>query len=131
MKMKKLTRSVLFIAPIFFVVFSGGFANAKTFRMIIGTGWPPVVKSVAQLRDFFAPEIKKRVEATTDHKIDWVFAFGGSVVKPGEGLEGTQDGIVDFGFVAYGFEPAKLSLYNWGYALPFARRQYGNRLPLL
>ena len=47
---------------------------------------------VDRFEDFFGAEIKKRVEATTPHKIDWVTAFGGSIAKMDEVLEAVQDG---------------------------------------
>ena len=44
-------------------------ARAETFRLRIATGHPPAVVYAGQMRDYFQPELKKRVEAKTPHKI--------------------------------------------------------------
>ena len=100
--------------------FSASTASATNFRMTIGAGHPADAAIwVGSVRDFFAPEVKKRVESTTEHKIEWVDAYGGSVAKLGGVLEAVQDGILDVGFVVYPFEPTKLFLHNMGYFVPF------------
>ena len=101
-------------------VFSASGAHAKKFRMTIGAGHPADAAIwTGMVRDFFAPEVKKRVEADTDNKIEWVDAYGGSVAKLGGVLEAVQDGILDVGFIVYPFEPTKLFLHNMGYYIPF------------
>jgi TRAP-type C4-dicarboxylate transport system substrate-binding protein len=88
--------------------------------MTIGSGHPADAAIWAgMVRDFFAPEVKKRVEARTDHKIKWVDAYGGAVAKLGGVLEAVQDGILDVGLIAYPFEPTKLFLHNFCYFVPF------------
>jgi C4-dicarboxylate-binding protein DctP len=107
--------SVLFLMPL-----AAGEATAKTFRLTIGSGHPADAAIWAgQIRDYFAPEVKKRVEATTTHKIKWVDAYGGSVAKLGEILESVQDGILNVGLIVVPFEPVKLFLQNWCYYVPF------------
>jgi TRAP-type C4-dicarboxylate transport system substrate-binding protein len=98
---------------------AAGPAQAKTFRLTIGAGHPPVVVHVNRLANFFAPEVKKRVEAGTDHKIEWVPAWAGSVAKIGGVLESTQDGLLDVGLVSIPFEPTKLFLHNFTLFTPF------------
>lgn len=96
-------------------------AGAETYRLTIGAGasadgaiW------VGQMRDFFAPEVSKRVAAQTKHKIKWVHAYAGAVAKIGGVLEAVQDGIMDVGLVLPLFEPSKLFLHNFGFYIPFS-----------
>ena len=122
MKNKGFTWYVLMIG--FLVIslasFSTSTAYAKNFRLTIGAGHPADAAIwTGMVRDFFAPEVKKRVEAKTGNKIEWVDAYSGSVAKLGGVLEAVQDGILDVGFIVYPFEPTKLFLHNMGYYVPF------------
>jgi len=107
---------------LFFILFGHltmGMADAKTFRLVIGAGNPTAAVWVGTVKDFFSVEVKKRVEATTEHKIEWVEAYGGSVAKLGGVLDAIQDGILNVGYLNYPFEPTKLFLHNWSFVLPF------------
>ena len=93
---------------------------AETFRLTIGAGHPvPAASWVAPMQSFLEVEVKKRVEAKTPHKIEWVEAYGGSVAKLGEVLEAVENGLMDIGDVHVPFEPSKLLAYNFGYFVPF------------
>jgi len=95
-------------------------ADAETFRLTIGAGHPvPAASWVAPMQSFLQVEVKKRVEQTTPHKIEWVEAYGGSVAKLGEVLEAIQSGLMDIGDVHVPFEPSKMLAYNFGYFVPF------------
>lgn len=78
-----------------------------------GTIWVPA------MRDFLAPEITKRVQQKTGHKIEWVNAFAGSVCKLGECLEAVESGLLDIGAIATPFEPTKLMAHNYAFYVPF------------
>ncbi|MEW6667968.1 MAG: TRAP transporter substrate-binding protein DctP [Thermodesulfobacteriota bacterium] len=110
---------ILFVIPIF-STHSYGPAFAKTFALSIGSGVAadplPFVKAV---RDFWCPEVAKRVEKATGHKIKWNYAFGGSVVKLGDELEAVQAGVLDAGIVFPIFENPMLFIHNFGYFAPF------------
>ena len=95
-------------------------ANAETFTLRVGAGHPngPAVY-VADLANYFVPELKKRVEAETDHKIEVVEGYGGSIAGVAETLEAVQNGILDVGAYCFCFEPAKLFLHNFPYYAPF------------
>lgn len=96
-------------------------ARAETFRMSIGAGHPAEAAIwVGMIRDFFAPEVARRVEQKTGHKIEWVPAYGGSVCKLGECLEAIESGLLDVGDLQVPFEPTKLVALNFGYFVPFA-----------
>jgi TRAP-type C4-dicarboxylate transport system substrate-binding protein len=97
-----------------------GSASADTFRLTIGAGHPADAAIwITTMRDFLAPEIAKRVEQKTGHKIEWVSAYGGSVCKLGECLEAVESGLVDIADLHVAFEPTKLMAHNFPYFVPF------------
>ncbi|MEP4248053.1 C4-dicarboxylate TRAP transporter substrate-binding protein [Tateyamaria sp.] len=93
-------------------------ADSFTFR--IGSGHPKgPAPYVTTMSDFFAVEVKKRVEEQTDHTVTFVEAYGGSIAGVAETLESVQQGILDFGGYCICFEPSKLFLHNFPYYLAF------------
>lgn len=97
-----------------------GTASADNFRLTIGAGHPAdAAVWITMMRDFLAPEIAKRVEQKTGHKIEWVNAYGGSVCKLGECLEAVESGLVDIADLHVAFEPTKLMAHNFPYFVPF------------
>lgn len=115
---------------------------ADSFRLTIGAGHPAdAAVWITALRDFFAPEVTKRVKAKTGHTIEWVDAYGGSVCKLGECLEAVETGLVDVADLHVAFEPSKLMAHNFPYFVPFgtpdprvaakAARQVYDRVPAL
>ncbi len=102
------------------VLAGAGTATADTFRLTIGSGHPADAAIwITTMRDFLAPEIAKRVEQKTGHKIEWVSAYGGSVCKLGECLEAVESGLVDIADLHVPFEPTKLMAQNFAYFVPF------------
>ena len=100
------------------IAFAGtAFADSFTFR--IGSGHPngPAVY-VADVADFFVPEVKKRAEAA-GHTVEFVEGYGGAIAGVAETLESVQNGILDIGAYCICFEPAKLFLHNFPYYTPF------------
>lgn len=109
---------IIFVLTVFFSF--PGVTLAKTFRLVIGAGHPVDASVwITPMRDFMQVEVKKRVEAETEHKIEWVEAYGGSLAKLGEVLEAVQTGLMDIGDTHVPFEPSKLKAYNFGYFVPF------------
>lgn len=108
------------VAAVFLAIASIGTASADTFRLTIGSGHPAdAAVWISTMRDFLAPEIAKRVEQKTGHKIEWVNAYGGSVCKLGECLEAVESGLVDIADLHVAFEPTKLMAHNFPYFVPF------------
>ena len=95
-------------------------AHADDITMRIGSGHPagPAVY-VALVKDYFVPEVKKRVEAETEHTIKFAEGYGGAIAGVAETLEAVQNGILDIGAYCFCFEPAKLFLHNFPYYAPF------------
>ena len=113
-------RVFLGIALLLMTVVMCGTASAKTFKLTAGFGLPadalPFIKAV---RDYWAPEIKKRVESRTEHKIDWTLHFTGSVVKIPDEFEAVHDGILDVSMAFPIFENPALFIHNFSYFAPF------------
>lgn len=102
--------------------------GAETFQMTVVAGHPPATKGVAAVRDFFIPEIDRRlVEAGGEHSIEWTEAYAGSVADVRGVLEAVEDGIADFGYVPHLFEADNVPLEQITYVTPFGT----NDLPLL
>ena len=69
---------------------SVGTAFADDITIRIATGHPPGVVYAGLMKDYFEPELKKRVEERTDHTINFVEGYSGSIVKVAETFEGVR-----------------------------------------
>jgi TRAP-type C4-dicarboxylate transport system substrate-binding protein len=94
-------------------------AHAEEITLRIGSGHPPGVVYAGLMIDFFQAELKKRVEERTEHTINFVEGYSGSIVKVTETLEGVQDGVLDIGGFCFCFEPSNLPLHAFQVMLPF------------
>ena len=95
-------------------------AMAKTYKLTVAAGHPPIFLWVTLTRDFFIPEVDKGLAAAGGKdKIEWNQAYGGTVAKLGGVLEAVEEGIVDVGFVGTIFEAPKMPLHNISYMTPF------------
>lgn len=99
-------------------------ASADTFTLRIGSGHPkgptPYVNTMS---DFFAVEVKKRVAEQTEHKVEFVEAYGGAIAGVSDTLESVQQGILDIGAFCICFEPSKMFVHNFPYYLAFGPEQ--------
>ncbi len=98
---------------------AGTSAVAEEITLRIGSGHPPGVVYAGLMIDYFQPELKRRVEERTDHTINFVEGYSGSIVKVTEVLEGVQGGIIDIGGMCYCFEPSNLPLHAFQVMMPF------------
>ncbi len=119
-KRVKATRAKIAILTASLLSVTGFAAHAEDITLRIGAGHPagPAVY-VGDTANFFVPEVKKRVEAETDHTIEFVEGYGGAIAGVAETLEAVQNGILDIGAYCMCFEPAKLFLHNFPYYAPF------------
>jgi C4-dicarboxylate-binding protein DctP len=96
-----------------------GAAHAEDIRLRIASGHPTANTYVNLMQTFFVPEVTKRVAARTSHKVEFVEAYGGAMVKTADTLEGVQSGIVDIGGYCFCFEPSNLPMHAFQVMLPF------------
>jgi len=92
---------------------------ADTFSFRVGSGHP--VKGLSHMEALeyqFLPEVAKRIEERTDHKIKWIKAYSGSLVKLPETLGATQKGLIDIGVINYP-HITELFVQNFPFYFPF------------
>jgi TRAP-type mannitol/chloroaromatic compound transport system substrate-binding protein len=102
-----------------FVITSTVSASADKIKLRIASGHPTGVVYAGLMQNYFQPMVADRVAAETDHEIQWIEGYSGSIVKNTEVLEGVQNGIVDIGGMCYCFEPSNLPLHAFQVMLPF------------
>ncbi len=94
--------------------------SAGTYKLTVAAGHPPVFLWVILARDYFIPEVDKRLKAAGGlDRVVWNQAYGGSIAKIGGVLEAIEEGVVDMGFVGTIFEAPKMPLHNVSYMTPF------------
>jgi len=92
---------------------------ADTINIRIASGHPPTVVYAGLMKNFFQPELKKAIEAKTDHTVNFIEGYSGSIVKVFDTFEGVQNGVVDVGGFCYCFEASKLPMHAFQIMLPF------------
>ncbi len=116
-------------------------ANADTFNLRLASGHAPGFHFVDIARQYFVPELKKRVAERTPHRINVLEAYGGTLAKFGEVLDATGSGVVDLGLFCICHVSGKLRAHNFPFYLPFgptdavvstkATRQVYDKVPYL
>jgi TRAP-type C4-dicarboxylate transport system substrate-binding protein len=96
-----------------------GVAQAENIKLRIASGHPAVNTYVNLMQNFFVPEVSKRVKEKTQHTVEFVEGYGGSMVKVADTLEGVQSGIIDIGGYCFCFEPSNLPLHAFQVMVPF------------
>ena len=95
-------------------------ANAENFTLRIGSGHNPgPVGYVKMMSEFFVPQVTERVAARTDHTVEFIEGYAGTIVGVFDTLEGVQDGVIDIGGFCVCFEEDKTAAMNVTYFLPF------------
>ena len=111
----KLTKIITIL--IFFTVSS----YAETITLRLGSGHPTgALEYTKTAHEWFAPELKKRIESQTKHKVKIQELHAGQVAKVTEVLEATKDGLLDIGFVCLIFEPSNSFHNNFSLMVPFS-----------
>ena len=118
--MKNRTVANILLIALAVIVFCPQTIWAKTYRITIGSGYNPEPYPMHRKWSYeVCGNIKKRVEAETKDKIQWVGAWGGAVAKVGEELEAVESGTLKMGLVMTPVETSKLYLNSFGYNIPF------------
>lgn len=94
-------------------------ALADRITLRIATGHPPGVVYAGLMKDYFQTELERRVESRTEHTVNFVEGYSGSIVRTAETLEGVRDNIIDIGGFCFCFEPSNLPLHAFQVMLPF------------
>lgn len=95
-------------------------AQARDYKMTIGSSHPPVLPWTIPLQKLVVPESNKRLQAKgLPDKIQWTEAYAGALYDFNNTLEGVGDGLADLGWVGSLWEPAKQPLQNVAYYFPF------------
>lgn len=96
-------------------------AGETTLKLTVGSSQPTTLAWVGAMHTLVVPETNRRLaERGSAHRIRWTEAYGGSLYKYGETLEGIQIGLADMGWVGTLWELSKLPLQNITYYAPFA-----------
>ncbi len=98
---------------------AGAPAQADEITIRIASGHPPTVVYAGLMKNWLQPEIKKAVEAQTNHTVNFIEGYSGSIVKVFDTFEGVQNGVVDMGGFCYCFEASKLPMHAFQIMLPF------------
>ena len=96
-----------------------------SFKIAVAAGHPPHFLWVKLLKEYFIPEVDKRLKAGGKHSISWNQGYGGTIAKIGGVLEAIEEGVVEMGFVGTIFEAAKMPLQNVSYVSPFGSADIG------
>jgi len=101
-------------------VFLAGAAAAQTVKFTIISPAPPAVTPTTVTKEFFVPEVNKRLAALGNgFKIDWNEAYGPNLAKFSEVLENVEEGIAHVGVLLRNFEESKLPLEQYPSFIPF------------
>jgi TRAP-type C4-dicarboxylate transport system substrate-binding protein len=103
------------------LMFLSATSYAETFTLRLGSGHPVgALEYTKTAAEWFAPELKKRIESKTKHKVNIQELHAGQVAKVTEVLEATRDGLLDIGFVSLIFEPSNSFHNNFTLMVPFS-----------
>lgn len=93
---------------------------AEEYKITAVSGHPPIYLWTELCRDFFIPEVDRRLTAMgSQHKIVWNQAYGGTLAPLGGCLEAVEEGIADMGLVATVFNAPHMPLHNATFMTPF------------
>jgi TRAP-type C4-dicarboxylate transport system substrate-binding protein len=96
-------------------------ADDETIELTVASSQPTTLAWVGAMHTLIVPELDRRLaERGTPYRVRWTEAYGGSLYKYGETLEGIEIGLTDMGWVGTLWELSKLPLQNVTFYAPFA-----------
>jgi TRAP-type C4-dicarboxylate transport system substrate-binding protein len=96
-------------------------AEDTTIELTVASSQATSLAWVGAMHTLVVPELDKRLAARgSPYRIRWTEAYGGSLYKYGETLEGIEVGLADMGWVGTLWELSKLPLQNVTFYAPFA-----------
>ena len=93
--------------------------SAEEFRLRIGSGHSPSWHFIQLAREYFIPEVQRRVAEETEHTVTFVEGWSGSMVQVTEVLQAVETGVLDIGMYCICHEAQRLALNNFPMYLPF------------
>jgi TRAP-type C4-dicarboxylate transport system substrate-binding protein len=119
-KSKFLSAALVFALAASFVSVRAA-AQDRPIELTVASSQPTTLAWVGAMHTLVVPELDRRLAARgSPHTIRWTEAYGGSLYKYGETLEGIQIGLTDMGWVGSLWELSKLPLQNVTFYAPFA-----------
>ena len=119
-KSKFLPAALVFALAATFVTVRAA-AQDRPIELTVASSQPTTLALVGAMHTLVVPELDRRLAARgSPHTIRWTEAYGGSLYKYGETLEGIQIGLTDMGWVGSLWELSKLPLQNVTFYAPFA-----------
>jgi len=91
----------------------------QAFDLTAVSGYSPVVTWIREFRDYYIPEINRRLAAGGKYKINWNQAYSGQIANVGGELQAIQRGLADIGVAVLPVATDKLGLYAISYYTPF------------
>ena len=113
----RLTKSTLFAAALMLNAVPA--QATEEINVVVIDGYPERSMWVAELSNFFLPEVDKRLAETGNYKINWQESYGGSIVKTKGVLDGIKNGLGDIGVVTTIFHSSKLPSQAISAVTPF------------
>jgi len=98
---------------------------AQTINLTVVSGYAPVAAWVKVFKEYYIPEVSKRLAKTDAYRIKWNEGFSGTIAKPAGELDAVEKGLADIGMIQTVFHPDKLPLYGVAYATPFVTTDIG------
>ena len=127
---KLVLRQVCLVAVICFNACAA--ADEKNLLLTMAAAHATTIPWVSELQDYVVPAFTNELKASRPGtKIDWIEAYGGSLYRWQDTLEGVQIGLADIGWVGTLWENSKLPLQNITYSLPFISDDLGALLSVI
>jgi C4-dicarboxylate-binding protein DctP len=94
----------------------------QSITLTVGAGHPAggAITYANRMESWLVPALKERVENETNHTIEIIEGYGGSIATLAEVLGATESGLLDVGAIIYPFEPSTLFLHNLEMKIPFS-----------
>ncbi len=91
----------------------------QTIELTAVSGYSPVVTWIREFRDYYIPEVNRRLAVSGKYKINWNQAYSGQIANVGGELQAIQRGLADIGVAVLPVATDKLGLYAISYYTPF------------
>jgi TRAP-type C4-dicarboxylate transport system substrate-binding protein len=93
-------------------------------KVTVLSGYTDRTSWVHNLKEFFMPEVNKRLAGTGNYALNYTEAFG-TVVKPRGEFDALQNGIGTIGLIVTAFHTDKVPLSSVSYVTPFVSTDLG------